>query len=67
MNAPHSSDVRVTVSSSLELAVGDDGLVSGARFNPPLAPEIQTCASSVIYRTRFATSGKRSVPIVLER
>ncbi len=66
-DAPHSTEVTVTVSSSLELTVGEDGFVRAARFNPPLAPEIQKCASTSIYKTRFADPGVRSVDIVLMR
>jgi hypothetical protein len=66
-DAPHSTEVTVTVSSSLELTVGEDGFVRAARFNPPLAPEIQKCASTSIYKTRFADPGVRSVDIVLLR
>jgi hypothetical protein len=66
-NAPHSSEVTVTVSSSLELTVGDDGFVSKARFNPPLAPEVQSCASASIFKTRFAKAGEHKVDIVLQR
>ncbi len=65
--APHSAEVKVTVSSALELRVGDDGYVKSARFDPPLAPEIQTCAATTIYHVRFAEPGARTIPIVLER
>jgi ferric-dicitrate binding protein FerR (iron transport regulator) len=64
---PHSTDVTVTVSSTLEVTVGADGFVRAARFDPPLAPEIQTCASTTIYKTRFEQPGARHVPILLER
>ena len=66
-DAPHSTDVTVTVSSSLELTVGEDGFVGAARFNPPLAPEIQKCASTAIYKTRFGEAGARKIDIVLQR
>jgi len=66
-DAPHSSEVKVTVSSTLELTVGDDGFVRAARFNPPLAPEIQSCASNAIYKTRFADAGVRTIDLVLTR
>jgi len=49
--------VRVTVSSTLSLKVADDGSVYFARFNPPLAPEAQDCASRIIYKTRFPHGG----------
>jgi hypothetical protein len=66
-DAPHSTDVTVTVTSTLELRVGDDGFVKSARFDPPLAPEIQTCASVSIYHVRFADVGMHRIPLVLAR
>jgi hypothetical protein len=66
-DALHSTDVTVTVNSSLELTVGDDGFVRTARFTPPLAPEIQKCATAAIYKTRFADAGVRKIDIVLQR
>jgi hypothetical protein len=32
-------------------------MVSTARFEPPLAPEVQQCAAKTIYRVRFSTPG----------
>ena len=55
--------VVITVSSRLELHVGDSGMVSSAIFEPPLAPEVQACAASAIYGTRFSQPGAVSVPI----
>jgi len=58
--------VRVTVSSKLSLKVSDDGSVYFARFNPPLAPEAQECASRIIYKTRFAHGGDVEIPLSSE-
>ena len=60
---PPGRDVALTVSTLLELKVYDDGTVERARFVPPLAPEVQTCAASVIYKTRFSRGGMISIPI----
>jgi hypothetical protein len=57
------ADVRVTVSSKLSLRVGDDGLVTFARFDPPLAPAAQSCAAASIYKTRFPHAGAIEIPI----
>jgi hypothetical protein len=57
------ADVRVTVSSKLSLRVGDDGLVTFARFDPPLAPAAQECAATSIYKTRFPHAGTIEIPI----
>ena len=58
-----SDGVVITVSSRLELRVGDSGMVTGAVFNPPLAPEVQACAASAIYGTRFGQPGAVSIAI----
>jgi hypothetical protein len=55
--------VVITVSSRLELRIGDGGMVESARFEPPLAPAVQACAARAIYGTRFSTPGAVSVPI----
>ncbi len=59
----HATGVIVTVSSVLRLRVGASGMVEGANFDPPLAPDVQQCAVKVIYGTRFAAPGNLSVPI----
>ncbi|WP_394846481.1 FecR family protein [Pendulispora brunnea] len=58
--------VRVTVSSKLSLKVAEDGSVYFARFNPPLAPEAQECASRIIYKTRFPHGGDVEIPLSSE-
>jgi ferric-dicitrate binding protein FerR (iron transport regulator) len=60
-------DVTITVSSKLVLRIGDDGAVMSARFEPPLAPEVQTCASGVIYGARFPAAGTRTIPLDFQR
>ena len=60
------TSVKVTVSSRLELRVNPDGFVEFARFDPPLVPEVQTCASTSIYKTRFVRSGTITIPLVIE-
>lgn len=66
-NAIHPTNVSVTLESNLLLTVGDDGLVRMARFDPPLSPEIQTCASSAIYKAHFAHPGAKTIPLILAR
>ena len=60
-------DVRLTLESTLNLSVGEDGYVQAARFDPPLDPEVQKCAAGTIYRVRFARGGSQLVPISLQR
>ncbi|AKU96935.1 hypothetical protein AKJ09_03599 [Labilithrix luteola] len=57
------ADVRVTVTSSLHLKVRANGEIESAQFDPPLMPEIQSCAASVIYKLKLDESGSVSVPI----
>ena len=49
------SDVRVTITSSLRLKVTQGGDVETAQFDPPLLPEIQTCAAPAIYKAKLET------------
>lgn len=62
-NAKSASEVRVSVTSSLELTVGADGTPTLAKFTPPLPPEVQTCAAETIYKTKLDETGTVSVPI----
>ena len=63
----HPDDVVITVTSKLELRVGAAGSVESARFVPPLNPEVQSCASSVIYKTHFAEPGPITIPLDFQR
>jgi len=47
------NEVNVSVVSTLNLRVGDDGYVQAARFEPPLDPEVQKCAATTIYKVHF--------------
>jgi len=60
-----SGDVRVTVTSTLRLRVAPSGAVESARFDPPLLPDIQTCAAPAIYESRLdpAEGDTATVPI----
>lgn len=60
------SDVRVTITSSLRLKVGPGGAVESAQFDPPLLPEVQTCAAPGIYAQKLeGEQGVVTVPIVV--
>jgi hypothetical protein len=56
-------EVRVTVTSTLKLQVGNGGVVESAQFVPPLLPEIQSCAASAIYRAKLEEPGLVTIPI----
>ena len=59
----HAEDVTVVVSTTLFLRVHDDGMVRSAHFDPPVAPDVNTCAAQSIYKTRFAHPGDLTIPI----
>jgi hypothetical protein len=54
---PADGQLRVSVSTALELQINERGMPKFARFDPPLPKDVQDCASTVIYKTRFATGG----------
>lgn len=57
------SDVAVTIASTLHLRVDQNGSVSAARFEPPLAPAVQTCAAKTIYRLTLEERGAVAIPL----
>ena len=56
-------EVTVTVSSSLEIRLHEDGTVDLPRFTPPLPPDVQLCAANAIYKTRFPRSGTLTIDL----
>ena len=60
---PHAADVSVAMSTTLYLDVGEDGAVHSARFEPPVAADVNACAAPAIYKARFARSGQVNIPI----
>ncbi len=59
----HADDVTVVVSTTLYLQLNDDGSVRIARFEPPVAPDVNACAAQSIYSTRFAHGGGVAIPV----
>jgi hypothetical protein len=55
--------VVITVSTRMELHVGDDGMIGHSSFDPPLAPDVQACVSGTLSATRFAQPGTVTVSI----
>ena len=45
----------------LHLDLDADGNVRAARFDPPVAPDVNACAAPAIYRTRFTHGGSADV------
>lgn len=60
---PRPLDMTVVVSTTLHLWVGDDGNVRSARFEPPVAPDVNACAAEEIYRTRFTKTGSVKIRV----
>jgi hypothetical protein len=59
-------NVRVTVTSKLKLKIGGRGDVETAQFDPPLLPEIQTCAAATIYKAKVEESAGGTVTIPID-
>jgi hypothetical protein len=57
------TNITVQVHTTLRLELKDDGMVESARFDPPVATDVNTCAAPTIYKTRFAHGGSASIPI----
>jgi hypothetical protein len=60
---PSAANVTVSVTTTLHLGLRDDGSVRSARFDPPVAPDVNACAVQSIYKTRFAHGGAASIAI----
>lgn len=60
---PSPENVTVVVNTTLHLDLDADGNVHAARFEPPVAPDVNTCSAPIIYRTRFAHGGSADVAI----
>ena len=63
---PRDERVRVSVSSSLRLKVGPSGDVQAAQFDPPLQPEIQTCAAAAIYKLKVTGAEDSSLTVSID-
>ncbi|HEY8038651.1 MAG TPA: FecR domain-containing protein [Polyangiaceae bacterium] len=60
---PRAENVTVVVNTTLRLELSADGAVRSARFDPPVAPDVNACAVQTIYKTRFAHGGSVAIPI----
>jgi hypothetical protein len=60
---PSAENVTVVVNTTLHVDLDADGNVRAARFEPPVAPDVNLCSAPVIYRTRFAHGGSADVVI----
>jgi hypothetical protein len=62
---PRADNVTVVVSTTIHLALRSDGTVRSARFDPPVAPDVNACATGAIYKARFARGGSVEIPVDL--
>lgn len=60
---PRADNVTVVFNTTLRLELDADGTVQSARFNPPVAPDVNSCAAASIYRARFAHGGSEAIPV----
>jgi hypothetical protein len=60
---PRADNVTVVVSTTLHLDLFDDGAVRAARFDPPVAPDVNACAALAIYRERFGHGGTADIRV----
>ncbi|HEV3193726.1 MAG TPA: FecR domain-containing protein [Polyangiaceae bacterium] len=60
---PHAENVTVIVRTVLVLDLSADGSVRGARFEPPVALDVNECATKSIYKTHLAHGGTAAIPI----
>ncbi|HEY5242791.1 MAG TPA: hypothetical protein VIJ22_15035 [Polyangiaceae bacterium] len=63
---PRADNVTVVVSTTVRLGLGPDGAVTSARFDPPVAPDVNVCASGTIYKAHFAHGGSVAIPVDLK-
>jgi len=63
---PRAENVTVVVRTTLRLDLADDGSVRAARFDPPVAPDVNGCAAASIYKTRFSHGGTQAIAIDFE-
>ncbi len=59
----HADEVTVVVTTTLYLQLNDDGTVRIARFEPPVAPDVNACAAQSIYKTHFTHGGGATIPV----
>jgi len=59
---PKNNDgVTIHAHTTINIRVAPDGHVAFARFDPPLAPKAQSCASAVVQQARFPKARTESV------
>jgi hypothetical protein len=65
--ATNEAEGEFTISSTLSVDVSADGKATLASFDPPLAPELQSCVSKAVYDQRWSDRGRLTIPIEIHR
>jgi hypothetical protein len=60
---PRVENVTIVVSTTLRLELSDEGAVRAARFDPPVAPDVNGCAAQAIYKAHFTHGGAATIQI----
>jgi hypothetical protein len=60
---PRAENVSILMRTTLRLTLGDDGWVQSARFEPPVAPDVNACAAQSIYRAHFDHGGDATIAV----
>jgi ferric-dicitrate binding protein FerR (iron transport regulator) len=60
---PRPENVTISVTTTLYLTLAEDGSVRTARFDPPVAPDVNECAAAVIYKSHFVHGGNATVQV----
>ena len=63
----NSPAAHLSLTTSLQMQVGDDGKVQSARFSPPLPPKAQDCAAAAAYGTKFGNGGAVTVSVQADK
>ena len=58
---------HLSITTSLQMQIGDDGSVQSARFSPPLPPKAQECASVAVYATHFGAGGPVTLSVQADK
>jgi hypothetical protein len=64
---PASSSVQIQLASTLRFRLAADGAVVSARFDPPLKPELQACATPYLSGRFAAGSTSVDVPVSIKQ
>jgi hypothetical protein len=60
LDAPSREGVKVSVQTTVHITVAPDGHVSFGRFDPPLGPKAQACASEALVKAKFPPARSQS-------